>query len=248
MELHENQLRGAIPSELGRLSSLTKLTLRGNHLRGCIPEEWREISLDDLRSTELTVCVVLNPAEVLPAALAADRAALAALYHATDGPNWTTSTNWLSEAPPGEWHGVTTDVNGRVAELRLHDNQLRGPIPPELELLANLNLLFLNGNALHGEIPPELGQLRFLRELRLAANQLQGPIPAEFGRLFDLQLLHLGENQMSGEIPPGLGDLEMLTYLLLGGGNQFTGCIPEDVRDVPSSDLGELGLPFCKED
>ena len=37
---------------------------------------------------------------------AADRAALVALYNATDGPNWTHSTNWLSDAPIGEWHGI----------------------------------------------------------------------------------------------------------------------------------------------
>ena len=27
-----------------------------------------------------------------------DRAALVALYHATDGPNWTRNENWLTEA------------------------------------------------------------------------------------------------------------------------------------------------------
>ena len=55
-----------------------------------------------------------------------DRAALVALYNATDGPNWTNSTNWLTDAPLGEWHGVDTDTRGRVYALRLSDNQLTG--------------------------------------------------------------------------------------------------------------------------
>ena len=55
-----------------------------------------------------------------------DREALVALYNATDGPNWDSSGNWLSDVPIGEWFGVTTDDNGRVTELRLGDNQLSG--------------------------------------------------------------------------------------------------------------------------
>ena len=62
----------------------------------------------------------------------ADRAALIALYNATNGPNWTNNENWLSEMPMGEWHGVTTDENGRITELRLTENNLEGPIPAEL--------------------------------------------------------------------------------------------------------------------
>ena len=36
-----------------------------------------------------------------------DRAALMALYNATDGPNWVDNTNWLTDAPLGEWYGVS---------------------------------------------------------------------------------------------------------------------------------------------
>ena len=54
-----------------------------------------------------------------------DREALVALYNATDGPNWTNNTNWLSEEPVWEWHGVTCDANHRVTALMLRDNWLR---------------------------------------------------------------------------------------------------------------------------
>ena len=54
---------------------------------------------------------------------ATDRAALAALYNATDGANWRNNGNWLSNAPMGEWHGVTTDSDGRVTQLILDNNQ-----------------------------------------------------------------------------------------------------------------------------
>ena len=61
--------------------------------------------------------------------------------------------------PISEWEGVTTDGNGRVTELKLTENQLRGEIPPELGNLASLTRLLLWQNQLTGEIPPGLGNL-----------------------------------------------------------------------------------------
>ena len=55
-----------------------------------------------------------------------DRAALATLYNATNGSSWQDDTNWLSNGPLGEWHGVSTDADGRVAELDLDGKQLSG--------------------------------------------------------------------------------------------------------------------------
>ena len=46
-----------------------------------------------------------------------DREALVAFYNATYGEKWKFSRNWLSDAPLGQWSGVTTDDDGRVIEL-----------------------------------------------------------------------------------------------------------------------------------
>ena len=72
---------------------------------------------------------------------ATDRAALEALYDATGGPGWTDNTNWKTSAPPGEWHGVTTDPAGRVTRLELPGNGLTGPIPAALGDLTFLQIL-----------------------------------------------------------------------------------------------------------
>ena len=61
--------------------------------------------------------------------VAPDRAALVALYNATEGGSWTTRTNWLSGRPLDEWHGVTTDSDGRVTELNLVVQQCEGGAP-----------------------------------------------------------------------------------------------------------------------
>ena len=146
----------------------------------------------------------------------ADRAALVALYHATDGPNWIDNTNWLTDAPLGEWYGVETDTSGRVVSLNLSGrwdreldkaipHGLRGPIPPELGNLANLQVLELASNNLTGAIPPELGDLANLRVLSLWGNPFKGGIPPELGGFVNLTSLDLSGSNLSGAIPPELG-------------------------------------------
>ena len=173
-----------------------------------------------------------------------DRAALAALYNATNGSSWQDDTNWLSNGPLGEWHGVSTDADGRVAELDLDGKQLSGPIPSELGNLDNLEFLSLRDNQLSGPIPSELGNLANLEFLSLRDNQLSGSIPSELGNLDNLGLLSLGSNQLSGPIPSELGNLDNLQQLELRD-NQFSGCVPVKLFDMTSNDVASLGLPSC---
>ena len=167
-----------------------------------------------------------------------DRAALVALYEATDGPNWVNNDNWLTDAPLGEWHGVWTDAAGRVQGLDLGgrwDNEsqqymrhgLAGQIPVELASLANLEWLNLGANNLSGPIPPELGRLAHLTGLYLYANDLSGSIPSELGGLANLERLYLGRNRFSGLIPE-FGDLANLTQLNLYA-NDLSGPIPPEL-------------------
>ena len=162
---------------------------------------------------------------------AADRAALVAFYNATGGANWTNNTNWLTNAPVGQWYGVTTDSSGRVTGLDLADNQLTGPMPAELGSLANLTLLRLSQNELTGAVPTGLGSLTNLERLSLSENQLTGPIPAELGSLTNLEVLYLYDNQLTGEIPSELGSLANLRLLSLRD-NQLTGEIPPELGSL----------------
>ena len=186
-----------------------------------------------------------------------DRAALMALYNATSGANWTNNTNWLTSGALSTWYGVTTDSQGRITELNLTRNQLKGEFPPELTNLTNLEVLALGGNQLTGtvpawlgslanlqelylwsneltgEIPTELGNLTNLERLYLSKNQLTGPIPSELGSLTNLQELHLTRNQLSGAIPPELGSLTNLEGVYLWG-NELTGTIPAELGRLTS--------------
>ncbi|MDE2691235.1 MAG: hypothetical protein OXI49_12035 [Acidobacteriota bacterium] len=160
-----------------------------------------------------------------------DRDALIALYRATDGPNWTNNENWLSNRPPDEWYGVTTNSAGRVTWLELSDNGLNGSLPAAIGDLDRLLVLFLDGNQLTGSIPAEIGNLRDLIFLVLSSNELSGQIPSELGGLRDLVFLYLHFNELTGEIPPELGRLSGLALLRLGY-NELTGGVPGSFRNL----------------
>ncbi len=153
-----------------------------------------------------------------------DRAALVALYEATDGANWTDNTNWLSDKPLGEWKGVSVR-GGRVIDLQLPSNNLTGPVPPELGQLEKLESLVLYVNDLTGSIPPELGQLENLKGLHLYSNNLTGSIPPELGQLENLRSLRLSPNNLTGPVPPELGQLKNLKDLRLPSDI----CIPDNL-------------------
>ena len=177
--------------------------------------------------------------------IATDRAALVALYRATDGDNWTKNTNWLSDAPLGHWHGVTTDKDGRVIELILEERyyfasgttsvspkmNLSGELPAELGSLDRLRELSLRENKLTGTIPAELGNLANLHTLILSGNALTGGIPMELGNLANLHTLAFSGNVLTGGIPAELGNLGNLHTLYLNG-NVLTGEIPVELGNL----------------
>ena len=176
--------------------------------------------------------------------LSGDAATLAALYNATDGPNWRDNTRWLTDAPISDWSGVTASniVNGGVVgecvvrRLDLGSNQLSGEIPAELANLSNLVDLDLSGNQLSGEIPAELAKISILADLDLSSNQLSGEIPAELAKI---PFLNLRSNQLSGEIPAELANLPNLYDLDLSF-NQLSGKIPAELGNLPN--LEDLDL------
>ena len=123
---------------------------------------------ETLTSAETAVVTAAAPAAAR--SVAEDRAALVALYHATGGSSWTSNTHWLSDEALSRWYGVITDENGRVTELSLAENILRGEIPAELGSLTRLRLLYLQGNMLSGPLPLTLSALTQLQLLDIGST------------------------------------------------------------------------------
>ena len=166
------------------------------------------------------------------------RVALGRLYRATNGPDWTQNTNWLTDAPVEDWHGVTVGLFGQLVILNLNDNNLGGSLPMDVGHLWPLEELNLGSNLISGEIPATIGKLEYLGKLNLSDNELTGELPAELGNLANLRELHLQENEsLTGPLPDSFTNLD-LRILNLGGTDL---CVPaspefqtwiEEIEDV----------------
>ena len=244
-ELKLEKMNGVLPAELGQLSALRHLEIRGVgskesryigfRLSGGIPAELgnlQKLEVLDLSGNFLTGFI---PAEL------GNLARLESLW---------LEDNFLSGSIPPELSALTSlrylnlgrnNLSGGVPaalgslsqlqELHLWSNQLTGSIPPEMGSLPQLERMSLSVNRLSGEIPPELGNLTQLITLQLNANRLTGSIPPEIGDLTQLEILHLTNNRLNGSIPAELGSLSQLERLHLSY-NQLTGSIPPELSNL----------------
>ncbi|WP_423925033.1 Ig-like domain-containing protein [Candidatus Palauibacter sp.] len=241
LDLSRNGLTGRVSPFIAELPHLTVLRLGGNPLEGPIPSALPSLALAEFRYGDTNLCVPALPRfvawlEAIPVREGpdercpplTDRETLVALHETTDGANWFRNDNWGSDRPLGEWYGVETDDAGRIVELLLGSNNLRGRIPPEVGQLSSLRNLDLARNWLSGATPPELGDLRNIEKFHLNINLLTGPIPAELGGLASVRQFYLYDNQLEGPIPPELGGLSTLEDLRLNK-NRLSGPIPPEL-------------------
>ena len=253
LDLSRNGLAGHLPGNLSELARMTELRIAHNtDLSGHLPLSLADLSLRALHYAGTELCAPVDTSfrdwlSAIPShegtgaecGPLSDREILEILFEATGGPNWTNNENWRTDAPLGDWYGIEVDDQGRVIDLDLRENGLRGRMPRELGNLVNLERLDLAKNDLEGSIPPELGSLADLTRLYLRGNQLTGAIPPELGNLADLRSLRLERNLLTGRIPPKLGDLGNLHTLYLGR-NDLTGPIPAELGRL--AELERLNL------
>ncbi len=195
INLENNNLAGSLPSELARLTKLTKLNLsRNEKLSGLLHRTYAELSLHELLLVGTGVCLPLYTGsfEEWLNAISIKRVsvcqeldlvtleALFALFNETNGRRWNNRTNWNSAAPFGDWHGVTTNEAGQITELNLSDNDLVGVIPEELAKLTYLERMDLSANeGLRGRLPTGLTELD-LAHLSLEGTQACAPTDSSF--------------------------------------------------------------------
>jgi Leucine-rich repeat (LRR) protein len=190
--------------------------------------------------------------------ITSDSLALVAFYNSTNGPGWTTKTNWLT-GKVRTWYGVTAR-NNRVAKINLNSNNISGALPASIGNLTSVDTLVMAGNKFVGAVPTEFGNLTSLKFVDLAGNQftslppsvftltqlqtlgfrgnkLTGTLPAALGNLTNLINLWLDDNQLSGPLPSSIGNLGKLKNLFIQN-NKFSGAIPAEFASLKVTSFG----------
>ncbi len=205
LELWYNSLSDSIPPEIGLLTNLERIRIGNNQFTGPIPDEmWNLINLKylSLNSNELTGSIP------------------ASIENLNNLIYLNLNSNELTGSIPPEIGNLT-----KLIVMELGYNELDGTIPVEICNLTELYSINLAGNQLTGSIPAEIGNLTLLEGLYLYYNQLDGSIPTEIGNLRCCKVLELEINQLSGSIPSTIGNMDSLQYLRLWN-NSLEGPIP----------------------
>ena len=169
---------------------------------------------------------------------AVEYAALAALYNATGGANWTHNDNWLQGTTYSDfdsWYGVQV-YNGDVWQITLYDNNLSGSVPQDFCDLAGLEHLNLSANQITS-LPTSIQNLQKLAGLRLWENQLTS-LPSEIGTILTLGSIQIADNQLSA-LPSSISNLNNLIWLDVQG-NQLT-VFPSGVESLHQLNHLSLG-------
>lgn len=223
--LESNELKGALPPELGNLPLLEKLDLDNNQLSGVIPAELSQLA--NLKTLSLFGNQLRGEIPGI----------LGNLAHLQ-----------LLDLSNNQVTGTIHPALGRLTQLQtllLNKNNLNGSIPPELGNLPNLGWLALSENQLSGNLPTALGNLTNLVTLNLSKNKLNGRIPVELNKLVKLQNLYLGQNQLQESIPPELGDLPALKQLYLQS-NQLRGPLPQNLTKLSLTAFWYSNTQVCE--
>jgi Leucine-rich repeat (LRR) protein len=212
-----NRLFGSLPTQVDQLKALTDFTVFGTGLSGQIPRFASTSLLNlDLGKNQFS-------------------GAFPNLDSCFNLATLRLSENRINGAIPAAFG----NTHPFLKFLEASNNQLSGPIPPEIGRCRSLLILNLSYNQLTS-IPDEIANIwdqqslrTSLRELFLNNNALSGPIPAYFGKLFQLRVLNLSNNQLSGVIPPRLDSLKALELIILVN-NRLTGSLPTTLGNMPN--------------
>ena len=185
-----------------------------------------------------------------------DKDVLLRIYKANNGVNWPENAqkNWNSEEPIGQWAGVKTNEEGRVTELRLTNDSLKGIFPKEIGQLSELKILWLRMRASEtGEqpFPASIGDLVNLENLSLSGGVKNAELVfPPLGKMSSLKTLYLGGEARTpegfgllqslvdvefsgniGDLPAELSKLVNLERIFIRG-SAFTGQIPADIGNL----------------
>ncbi|XP_057725017.1 receptor like protein 22-like [Arachis stenosperma] len=203
-----------LPSQFGKLVSLTHLNLSYCGFEGDIPSQISHLS--KLQSLDLSSFYHgLMWEETTLKRLLQNTSLREIVLDKTDMSSIGPTPNPLS---------LIANLSSTLVTLSLFYTEIEGFIPNDILCLPNLQHLILSKNKLSVH-PSELSCTTSLSILELVWCEIQGPISSPFSNLTHLTSLNLAQNRFNGSFPSSLLNHQRLTHLDLSW-NELSGQVP----------------------
>ncbi|XP_038904391.1 probable LRR receptor-like serine/threonine-protein kinase At3g47570 [Benincasa hispida] len=221
LDLEGGDLTGSLPSSLGNLTYLTKISLGNNKFRGPIPQEFgRLLQLRHLNLSynnfggefprNISHCIELIVLEI-------------------------SGNGFIGQIP----HELSTLT--KLERFMFGINNMTGTIPAWVGNFSSILAMSFGRNNFHGSIPSEIGRLSRMEFFTVVENSLTGTVPPSIYNITFLNLLHFTENRLQGTLPPNIGFTLPNLQSFAGGINNFSGPIPKSLANI--STLQILDFP-----
>ncbi|KAG5558578.1 hypothetical protein RHGRI_008503 [Rhododendron griersonianum] len=212
LNLSESRFAGTVPHQLGNLSSLRSLGLKGPNPYGFQGGDFK-LDLFKLDVENLDWLCRLSTLEYLDLSQ----------VKLNKTPNWLQVINKLPS----------------LVELRLSRSGLDRMPTLEKVNFTSLAFLDLSGNEFNGLIPRWIFSLSSLVSLNLAESHFEGPLPDSFWNLTSLRFFDVSYNSLNSTLPNSLWTVDGLVSLNLRD-NGFEGPISSGLQNM--TNLRELDL------
>ncbi|PPD91823.1 hypothetical protein GOBAR_DD11230 [Gossypium barbadense] len=203
------QFQGVIPHNLGNLSKLQYLDLRGNGVSNIEATSLQWVSgLSSLQYLDLSYANLSKATDWLQVTFKhPSLLELHLSYCGLEGPS-PIIVNSL-EGPIPDYSGNMSFLEvldlslNHLRVLDLSYNGIKQDIAEILQSLSrccldSLKSLYMADNNLFGHLTDQLGHFKNLAHLSLARNKISGPIPSSIGELSSLKFFDVSENQLNG--------------------------------------------------
>ena len=244
LDLADYFISATLPPQIGNLTALTYLDLRGEGnefgtWEGDIPEEFGNLinleylnlygtrvgrdNMDVLGNLTKLKELYITAYAPVPAQFA-NLVNLEILYLGTHEP--------MDIPAPFPFPLFLTNMT-HLKELYLM-SQIKGDVPPQIGNLSNLEVLVLQRNFELGSLPAEIGVLSKLKTLKIIQYGVPGPVPFQLTNLTNLEELSLHDTEFTGTFPADIGNLTKLKSLIVTA--NMTGQLPAQISTLPELD------------
>ncbi|PPS18707.1 hypothetical protein GOBAR_AA01873 [Gossypium barbadense] len=243
-----------IPSEFGKLRSLTYLNLSGAGFTGFVPPEISLLS--DLVSLDLSLnyglffrnhdfnMLVHNLTKLENIVLRGMSLSLVVPYSFL---NLTVSLKHLSLSYCDLQGNFPTQVFHLpyLENIILRSNPNLTGYLPETNWSSPLSLLDVSRTRFPKGLPGSIGNLKHLKALSLSSCVFMGSIPSTLGNLTKLTFLDISDNMFQGQIPDVFGNLNDLSSMDFSS-NNFSGVFPSSAFNLTSLTFMDFSFNFLQ--